>query len=363
MGVMCARVCPTEQLCEEACVRNSAETKPVKIGLLQRYATDGLIDANRQVFTRAEPTGKHIAIVGAGPAGLSCAHRLALLGHKVTIFEAKPKPGGLNEYGIAAYKTVNGFAQAEVDYILAIGGITINYCKHLSLDVTLEQLVADHDAVFLAMGMAAVNGLALQGEDFEGVGDAGDYIAELRQADELSNLEVGRNVVVIGGGMTAIDIADQSKRLGAENVTLIYRRGVGRMAASRYEQDVAKIDGVKIICNAQPHRLIGEADEIAAVEFEYTKTDGDGRLQGTGEKFVVDADMLFKAIGQKYAPDGACGLTLDGGRIAVDEARRTSMTRVWAGGDCIAGGQDLTVAAVEDGKIAATSMDEHLRGE
>ncbi|MFP6729631.1 MAG: NAD(P)-dependent oxidoreductase [Alphaproteobacteria bacterium] len=363
MGGMCARVCPTEQLCEEACVRNSAETKPVKIGLLQRYATDGLIDANRQVFTRAEPTGKHIAIVGAGPAGLSCAHRLALLGHKVTIFEAKPKPGGLNEYGIAAYKTVNGFAQAEVDYILAIGGITINYCKHLSLDVTLEQLVADHDAVFLAMGMAAVNGLALQGEDFEGVGDAVDYIAELRQADELSSLEVGRNVVVIGGGMTAIDIADQSKRLGAENVTLIYRRGVERMAASRYEQDVAKIDGVKIICNAQPHRLIGEADEIAAVEFEYTKTDGDGRLQGTGEKFVVDADMLFKAIGQKYAPDGACGLTLDGGRIAVDEARRTSMTRVWAGGDCIAGGQDLTVAAVEDGKIAATSMDEHLRGE
>ena len=227
------------------------------------------------------------------------------------------------------------------------------YGKRLGLDVTLEQLVEDYDAVFLAMGMGAVNSLGLDNEDLDGVDAAVDYITELRQAVELSSLEVGREVVVIGGGMTAIDIADQSKRLGATNVTLVYRRGVERMAASAFEQELAKVDGVKIICNAQPHRLIGEAGQIAAVEFEYTKTDGDGRLQGTGEKFVVDADMLFKAIGQKYAPDGACGLTLDGGRIAVDEARRTSMTRVWAGGDCIAGGQDLTVAAVEDGKIAA----------
>ena len=360
MGGMCARVCPTEQLCEEACVRNTAEGKPVKIGLLQRHATDHLIEAGRQVFTRAAPTGKNIAIVGAGPAGLACAHRLAVLGHQATIFEAKPKPGGLNEYGIAAYKTIDDFAQAEVDYILAVGGVTVEYGKRLGDEVILDRLVRDYDAVFLGLGMGAVNALGLDGEDIEGVGAAVDYIAALRQSDDLSSLEVGRGVVVVGGGMTAIDIADQSKRLGAEHVTLVYRRGVDRMAASAYEQELAKIDGVKIICNAQPHRLIGEAGAIAAVEFEYTETDGDGRLRGTGEKFTLDADVLFKAIGQKFAPEAAAGLTLDGGRITVDEERRTSMAGVWAGGDCVAGGQDLTVAAVEDGKIAAQSIDSAL---
>ncbi|MCH7942611.1 MAG: NAD(P)-dependent oxidoreductase [Proteobacteria bacterium] len=363
MGGMCARVCPTEQLCEEACVRNTAEGKPVKIGLLQRHATDRLIGEGRQVFTRAESSGKHIAIVGAGPAGLACAHRLAVLGHEATVFEARPKPGGLNEYGIAAYKTVDGFAQAEIEYIIAIGGITIDYGKRLGDHVSLEQLIRNYHAVFLGLGMGAVNALGLDGEDIAGVGDAVDYIAELRQAKDLSSLEVGRAVVVIGGGMTAIDIADQSKRLGATHVTLVYRRGVERMAASAYEQELAKIDGVTIICNAQPHRLIDEAGEIAAVEFEYTKTDGNGRIMGTGEKFTVAADVLFKAIGQQYAPEGASGLTLDGGRIAVDEERRTSLAGVWAGGDCIAGGQDLTVAAVEDGKVAALSIDEKLRGD
>ena len=362
MGGMCARVCPTEQLCEEACVRTAAEAKPVKIGLLQRYATDHLIDEGRQVFDRAAPTGKRIAIVGAGPAGLACAHRLAVLGHEATVFEARRKPGGLNEYGIAAYKVVDGFAQAEVDYILAIGGIAIEYGKRLGDDISLEQLAEDYDAVFLAMGMGAVNGLGLDGEDMEGVDNAIDYIAELRQAPDLSSLEVGRGVVVIGGGMTAIDIADQSKRLGAEHVTLVYRRDVERMAASAYEQELAKIDGVTIICDAQPHRLIGEAGEIAAVEFEYTETNADGGIMGTGEKFTVAADVLFKAVGQKFAPHGASGLTLNGGRIAVDEERRTARTGVWAGGDCIDGGADLTVAAVEDGKIAAISIDKQLRG-
>ena len=283
-----------------------------------------------------------------------------MLGHEATVFEARPKPGGLNEYGIAAYKTVDDFAQAEIEYIIAIGGITIEYGKRLGLDVSLEQLAQKYDAVFLGLGMGAVNGLGLDHEDFEGVADAVDYIAVLRQSSDLSSLEVGRGVVVIGGGMTAIDIADQSKRLGAEHVTLVYRRGIDRMAASAYEQELAKIDGVKIICNAQPHRLIGEAGAIAAVEFEYTETDGDGRLRGTGEKFTLDADVLFKAIGQKFAPEAAAGLTLDGGRITVDEERRTSMAGVWAGGDCVAGGQDLTVAAVEDGKIAARSIDSVL---
>src|SRR5262245_6660912 len=217
LGGMCARVCPTETLCEEACVRETAEGKPVKIGLLQRYATDTLMRSGKQPFKRAAATGKKVAIVGAGPAGLACAHRLALHGHDVTIFEARKKSGGLNEYGIAAYKTVNGFAQAEVDFILGVGGIAIEHGKALGKTIALERLRQDFDAVFLAMGLQGVNALNTSYEDSDGVEDAVDYIAELRQAKDLGKLPVGRHVLVIGGGMAAIDIGVQSKLLGAED--------------------------------------------------------------------------------------------------------------------------------------------------
>jgi glutamate synthase (NADPH/NADH) small chain len=232
LGGMCARVCPTEDLCEEACVREVAEGKPVKIGRLQRYATDAAMRADAQFFTRAAPTGKRIAVVGAGPAGLACAHRLAIHGHEVRIFDARPKAGGLNEYGIASYKTVDDFAQAEVDYVTAIGGIAIENGKILGEHFSLADLARDYDAVFLGIGLGGVNALRAEGEAAEGVANAVDFIAELRQADDLANLPVGRRVVVIGGGMTAIDAAVQSKLLGAVEVTMVYRRGKEQMSAS-----------------------------------------------------------------------------------------------------------------------------------
>ncbi|MBV9633083.1 MAG: NAD(P)-dependent oxidoreductase [Methylobacteriaceae bacterium] len=360
-GGMCARVCPTETLCEEACVREYAEGKAVKIGLLQRHATDALMATGRQPFTRAPATGRHVAVVGAGPAGLSCAHRLAMLGHSVTVYEAKTKPGGLNEFGIAAYKTPENFAQREVDFILSIGGIEIKFGQELGRDIDLAGLRRQNDAVFLGLGLAGVNKLGLDGAP-SGVRDAVEYIAELRQAPDLSRLPVGRRVVVVGGGMTAIDAAVQSKLLGAEEVTIVYRGAPEQMKASEYEQELAQTTGVLIRHRATPKALNGADGRLTGITFERTRDTG-GRPERTGETFTLDADMVLTAIGQKLVADAFGGievLALDGGRIAVDTERRTSLSGVWAGGDCVAGGSDLTVSAVEDGKQAALSIDRAL---
>jgi dihydropyrimidine dehydrogenase (NAD+) subunit PreT len=361
LGGMCARVCPTETLCEEACVREAAEGKPVKIGLLQRYATDVLMEARdgEQPFARAASTGKRVAVVGAGPAGLSAAHRLAMHGHDVVIYDAREKAGGLNEYGIAAYKTPEDFAQKEVDFILSIGGIHVEHGKAIGRDIDLSELRQSYDAVFLGMGLAGVNALGLAGEDLDGVADAVDYIADLRQADDLAALPVGARVVVVGGGMTAIDVAVQSKRLGAREVTVVYRRGQAKMGASEYEQDLAQTDGVLIRHNAKPSRLVTEAGRVTAIEFEETREEG-GRLVGAGVFFTLAADTVFKAIGQTFVPAALNGqaetIALENGKIRVDDERRTTLKGVWAGGDCAATGEDLTVAAVADGRIAAESI-------
>jgi glutamate synthase (NADPH/NADH) small chain len=360
LGGMCARVCPTETLCEEACVREEAEGKPVKIGLLQRYATDVMMDeTGEQPFPRAASTGKRVAVVGGGPAGLSAAHRLAMHGHDVVIYDAREKAGGLNEYGIAAYKAPDGFAQAEVEFVLSIGGITVEHGKALGRDIALSELSGAYDAVFLGMGLAGVNALALDGEDLPGAMDAVGYIADLRQATDLSSLPVGGRVVVIGGGMTAVDVAVQSKRLGAKEVTMVYRRGPEKMGASRYEQELAATNGVVIRHYAKPARLLVENGHVAGVEFEET-AEREGRLIGTGATFTLPADMVFKAIGQTLVPaalnGSAAAIALEGGKIRVDDERRTSLPGVWAGGDCAATGEDLTVAAVADGRIAAESI-------
>lgn len=353
MGGMCARVCPTETLCEGACVREAAEGQPVEIGRLQRYATDTLLDRNEHPFTRAAPTGKRVAVVGAGPAGLACAHRLALKGHDVVIFDARPRPGGLNEYGIAAYKAAGGIAQAEVDWLLRIGGIRIETGKALGRDITLDQLRADHDAVFLGMGLAGVNALRAPGEDKAGVRDAVDFIAELRQSKDLPTLPIGRHVVVIGGGMTAVDAAVQSRLLGAEHVTMVYRRDRGAMGASDYELDHAQTEGVRIITNAMPVAVHGNG-AAQEVEFAYTHNGPKG-LEPTGETFRLRADQVFKAIGQRLegAPEA---IALEGGKIAVDAQGRTSLPGVWAGGDCASGGEDLTVTATAQGRDAAEDI-------
>lgn len=349
LGGMCARVCPTETLCEEVCVREVAEGKPVLIGQLQRYATDHLQVQGNHPFTRAAPTGKTVAVVGAGPAGLACAHRLAMLGHAVVVMDGRAKPGGLNEYGIAAYKTPDGFAQAEVDWLTQIGGIEMRHGVALGKDVKLAQLHSEYDAVFLGMGLGGVNALGADGEDKDGVSDAVDFISDLRQAADLANVPIGRDVVVIGGGMTAVDAAVQAKLLGALNVTLVYRRGRDRMNASVFEQDLAASKGVRIVTHAVPVAVHGNG-AVREIEFEYVDAD----MKGTGQMLRLAADQVFKAIGQTLVGDDLP--VLEGRKIKVDGNGATSMKGVWAGGDCASGGDDLTVTGVAEGRDAAMNI-------
>ncbi|KAB0489466.1 NAD(P)-dependent oxidoreductase [Pseudomonas psychrophila] len=365
LGGSCARVCPTEVLCQQACVRNnSQECAPVLIGLLQRYAVDHA-QFSEHPFTRAAPTGKRIAVVGAGPAGLACAHRLALHGHEVVIFEARAKSGGLNEYGIAKYKLVDDFAQREVDFVLEIGGIEVRHGQRLGDNLTLSELHQQFDSVFLGLGLAASRLLGLPHEDAPGLLAATDYIRELRQSDDLTQLPLAERCIVLGAGNTAIDMAVQMARLGAREVNLVYRRGLEDMGATGHEQDIAKANQVRLMTWAQPQELLlDEQGRVRGMRFARTRLE-DGRLVSTGETFELAADAVFKAIGQTF-DDAALGdplaqkLKRVGDRIEVDEQLRTSVPGVYAGGDCTSLGQDLTVQAVQHGKLAAEAMHAQL---
>lgn len=358
LGGSCSRVCPTEILCEQACVRNhDAEAQPVKIGLLQRHAIDHM-HFETHPFPRAAATGQTIAVVGAGPAGLACAHRLAMLGHDVEIFESHAKPGGLNEYGIAKYKLTNNYAQREVEFLLEIGGIHINYGQTLGQNLQLQDLQRKYAAVFLGIGLGASRALGLTGEDAPGLLPAVDYIAELRQAQDLSSLPVPKRALVIGAGNTAIDMAVQLAKLGADEVTIVYRRGVDAMSATGHEQDIAKSNQVKIKTWAQPHSvLLDEAGKVRGMLFEKTKLEN-GKLVATGENFELPADAIFKAIGQSLDLNNplAAALQKQADKIHVDAQFRTSLPGVYAGGDCVAPDQDLTVQAVQHGKLAAAAI-------
>ncbi|WP_371356536.1 NAD(P)-dependent oxidoreductase [Pseudomonas chlororaphis] len=365
LGGSCARVCPTEILCQQACVRNNAqECAPVLIGLLQRYAVDNA-HFSQHPFQRAAATGKRIAVVGAGPAGLSCAHRCAMHGHEVVIFEAREKAGGLNEYGIAKYKLVDDFAQKELDFLLQIGGIEIRHGQKLGENLSLTDLHQQFDAVFLGLGLAASKQLGLPYEDAPGLLAATDYIRELRQADDLTQLPLADHCIVLGAGNTAIDMAVQMARLGARDVNLVYRRGVEDMGATRHEQDIAKANQVRLLTWAAPEEVLLDAQgRVRGMRFARTHL-VEGRLQTTGETFELAADAIFKAIGQAF--DGAAlgdplarELKRAGERIEVDEQLRTSIPGVYAGGDCVSLGQDLTVQAVQHGKRAAEAMHAQL---
>jgi glutamate synthase (NADPH/NADH) small chain len=359
LGGMCARVCPTENLCEAVCVRNIQEDRPVAIGRLQRYAVDALMESPQpQVFTRAAATGKKIAVVGAGPAGLACAHVLARQGHDVVVFDALPKPGGLNEYGLASYKTPDNFAQAEVRWLLSIGGIEVRNGWKLETSAQLDALRKDFDAVFLGMGLASTARLGIPGEDLQGVQDAVDFIAKLRQTEDLSTLPVGRRVIVIGGGMTAVDASVQSKLLGAKVVHMVYRRGPDTMSASKDEQEWAQTNGVVLHQWLAPVEILDNgAGHACAVRFAEQAL-VNGKLQPTGREITWEADVVLKAIGQQLGNPvlAQASLTLQGGRIATDAVGKTSVDGVWAGGDCRAGGLDLTVEAVEHGKQSALAI-------
>ena len=354
LGGTCARACPTEVLCEQACVRTTQQGKPVEIGRLQRYAVDAVMDRPvTALFTRAAPTGRRIAIVGAGPAGLSCAFMLARRGHEVVLHDARPAAGGLNEYGLAAYKMAGGFAQAELDWLLQIGGIRLQLDWELQTAEQLQALREGFDAVFLAVGLSRTPHLGIPGEALQGVRDAVDFIAELRQAADLAALPVGRRVVVIGGGMTAIDAAVQCKLLGAETVHMVYRRGPETMGASKSEQHWAQAQGVTLHHHRTPVAILGNELHVTGVRF--------ARPGGSGVE-DYPADAVLRAIGQKLDVSvlAAAGLTLQGGRVLADDDGRTGVPRLYAGGDCRAGGRDLTVEAVEDGKRAAAAIDAEL---
>ena len=358
LGGSCARVCPTEILCEDACVRNhDAEGVPVKIGLLQRFATDHM-NFDVHPFARAALTGRTIAVVGAGPAGLACAHQLAMLGHDVVIFEALLKPGGLNEYGIAKYKLTDNFAQREIDFLLGIGGISIRYDQTLGDNVSLAQLGKDYSAVFLALGLGASRALGLTGEDAPGLLAAVDYIAELRQADDLTRLAVPKRALVIGAGNTAIDMEVQIARLGCEDVTVVYRRGIESMSATKHEQEIAKANQVRIKTWAKPQQvLLDGAGRVRGMRFENTRPVTAQLISGqtSNEVFELAADAIFKAIGQTLEI-AQFELAISADKICVDANFRSNVKGVYAGGDCIAPGQDLTVQAVQHGKLAARAI-------
>lgn len=360
MGGTCARACPTEVLCEQACVRNHGGEEPVEIGLLQRYAVDHLITkGGDHPFKRAAESGKRIAVVGAGPAGLSCAHRAAVLGHSVTVYEAKPKSGGLNEYGLAAYKMVDDFAQKEVNFLLGVGGIEVKHNQRLGDNLSLAELRDTFDAVFLGLGLADTNALGLAGEELEGVFDAIDFIEEVRQTANLADMAVGDDVVVIGGGNTAVDAAVQAKRLGAENVSLIYRRGEDAMSATDWEVELVRKNGVSVRLWSQPVAIHGDG-KVRSITFERTRS-GDSSLEGIGKTFELPADMVLKAIGQKLRIGDLNGFDVERGKLQINQKYETSISGIFAGGDCVRSGEDLTVQAVEDGKLAAHAIDEFLK--
>jgi glutamate synthase (NADPH/NADH) small chain len=349
LGGTCARVCPTEVLCEDVCVRRTQHGRPVEIGRLQRHAVDAVMARPvTTLFARAAPTGRRIAVIGAGPAGIACAFMLARRGHDVVVHDARPLAGGLNAYGLAAYKMAGDFAQAELDWLLAVGGVTLQLNWRLASAAQLAALRARFDTVYLALGLTRTATLGIDGEQLAGVRDAVDFIAELRQAPDLATLPIGRRVIVIGGGMTAVDAAVQSRLLGAESVQMVYRRGPEQMSASLAEREWAQTQGVTIRHHLAPDEILGQDGHVAAVRFQ--------RADGGAE--TLAADMVFKAIGQKLDDSllPGSGLTVSGGRIVADADGRTGVPGLYAGGDCRAGGQDLTVQAVEDGKRAATAI-------
>ena len=361
MAAGCSKVCPVEKLCEGACVYNLLEEEPIQIARLQQYATAHALENNWQLFERKPSVGKKVAIVGAGPAGLSCAHVLSREGIDVTIFEKEGKGGGLMTYGIAAYKVTPQFCEDEVNYITALGGIEIKYNQELGKDITLRQLKKEFDAVYLGIGVGVARQLEIKGEKLEGVVDAISFIYDIRDKGYPA-VPVGDKVAVIGMGMTAIDAATQSKRLGAKEVTLIYRRTQEEMPCTEYELNIAKLDGCEIIWLAAPVKIKGSGGKVKQLvcsKMKLGEPDASGRRSpvDTGETFTLDVDMVIKAAGQVPFEKLVKKSRLNGknGKILIDENSATNVKGVFAGGDAVNGGKEV-VDAVEDGKRGAASI-------
>lgn len=360
MGAGCSKVCPVEKLCEGSCVYNLMHEEPIPIAKLQRYSTEKAMANNWQLFNRKASTGKKVAIVGAGPAGLSCAHVLSREGVDVTIYEKEAKGGGLMTYGIAAYKVTPQFCEEEVNYITAVGGIEIKYNQELGKDISLEELQKNFDAVYLGIGVGLARQLEIPGEDLEGVEDAITFIYNLRDKDYPS-IPVGDRVAVIGMGMTAIDAATQAKRLGAKEVTMVYRRTENEKPCTQVELDIAKLDGCEIIWLAAPKEIKGngKVEQLVCSVMELGEPDASGRRSpvDTGITFTLEVDMVIKAAGQmpfeKLVRDNK--LENKGGKITVKDKAATNIKGVFAGGDAVNGGKEV-VDAVQAGKEGAAAI-------
>jgi len=364
LGATCARVCPVQELCEGACVLG-AERKPIAIGRLQRYAMDYAYGNGVALFRPAQDTGKTVAVIGAGPAGLSCAGELAKRGHRVTLFEKRDLAGGLSTYGIIGLREPVDIALAEVEMLKKLG-MKIETGKELGVNLSLSDLQANFDTVFLSVGLGVTTTLGIPGEEY--IVDGLEYIE--RSKLDVRNLVIGRAVVVIGAGNTAIDCATIAKRLGAKHVTMVYRRSEKEMTAYAHEYEFIKREGVGFAFLTQPVRVHvedGLVQSLACMRMSLGPADASGRPSPqpiAGSEFLLPAEQIVKATGQEK-PQLACLLKLktNKGFIEVSEAFETSLAGVYAGGDCIrARGAASTVMAVQDGKLAARSIHERLVG-
>lgn len=360
-GGSCARACPTEVLCEGACVDNLLVKTPVPIGQLQRHACDVASIKKVQFFRPGPPTGRRIAVIGSGPSGLTCAHELRKRGHDVVIFEARDVPGGLNTLGIAAYKISTEFALSEVELVRQIG-VDLRLNQRITAE-SLKKLITEFDAVFLGIGLGRTLPLGIEGETMPGVWEGLDFIFQTH-TKPLTECEVGKYVLVIGAGNTAIDVATAAKRLGAEQVTIAYRRGEESMPAFAYEYELAKADGVRFEWFAQPVRVVGNNGKADGMEFIRTVHEQHGSRESpvqsiAGSNFVIAADMIVKALGQEPLLEllkALPGLKVEHGKVVVDrQTGATNVAKLFAGGDCIRGGGEI-VDAVQDGKIAAQGI-------
>lgn len=364
-GGGCSRVCPVEKLCEGNCVYNLLDEKPIEIARLQRWSTDKIINEKIKLFDRKKNSGKKVAIVGAGPSGLSCAHILSREGIHVTVFEKESKGGGLMTYGIAAYKVTPFFCEDEVDFITSLGGIDIKYDHALGKDITLAQLQKGFDAVYLGIGVGLANKLNIPGEDLKGVEDAINFIYHIRTKG-FANIPVGDKVVVIGMGMTAIDAATQAKRLGASEVTMLYRRSINEKNCTQAELDIAMLDGCKIQWLASPKEIIGENGKVKAIVCDVMKLgtpDYSGKPLpiASGETVILEVDMVIKATGQSPFMDliNENEIENNRGKILLKENSATNIAGVFAGGDAVNGGKEV-VDAVQAGKDGALAILQYL---
>ena len=362
MGNACGKVCPTQVLCEGACVMNHAHVKPIEIGRLQNFATRQVIESDKHLYKKGEPNGKKVAVVGAGPAGIACACELSTLGYAVTIFEANEKPSGLTVYGTAPYKITNEEALSEIVYLQNQLGFEIRYASPVTSKEDIHALEAQYDAIFLGVGIGPTSTIGLKGEDLDNVIGAVEFIRDLRF--KKHTLQIPQRVVVLGGGNTAMDAASESARMGAEQVYLVYRRSREEMGAYFFEYDLAIGAGVQGIFHASPKEILAKDGQVAGVEFIRT-TLIEGRLTEIPDsEFIIECDMVIKATGQAKMRSFLTmidGLALDASlRIVVNpENFQTTRPQYFAGGDAVNGGAEVVNGAYE-GKQAAQGIHRYL---